>query len=310
MNDRPQRAEITVPIGAVERDTGLSKDTLRVWERRYGFPAPARDAFGERAYPLAQVDKLRVVKRLLDQGHRPSRIMGLAIERLQELADATPAAAMRHALAAPEHEASLEQYMELVKAHRVGELRRTLSQTLLRMGLGRFVIEIVAPMNERVGDAWARGSFEVFEEHLYTESMQVVLRNAISAVPEEGARPRVLLTTLPLEAHGVGLLMAEALLVLEGAHAVSLGIQTPIWDIVQAARLQKVDIVALSFSAAHGPNSVLDGLGELRRALPDAIELWAGGSNAVLQRRPPGRRACAARAQDIAPAVARWRDAH
>ena len=31
-------------IADVERDTGLSKDTLRVWERRYGFPLPLRDA--------------------------------------------------------------------------------------------------------------------------------------------------------------------------------------------------------------------------------------------------------------------------
>ena len=310
MNDRPQRADLTVPIGAVERDTGLSKDTLRVWERRYGFPTPARDAFGERAYSLAQIDKLRVVKRLLDQGHRPGRIMALDIERLQELANAAPGGAVRHALASAEDDASLDHFMALVKAQRVGELRRTLSQALLRMGLGRFVTDVVAPMNERVGDAWARGSFEVFEEHLYTESMQVVLRNAISTVPEEGARPRVLLTTLPMEAHGVGLLMAEALLVLEGAHAVSLGIQTPTWDIVQAARAQKVDIVALSFSAAHGPNAVLDGLGELRRALPDAIELWAGGSNAVLQRRPPADVHVLRTLQDIAPAVARWRDAH
>ena len=35
-------------IAAVERDTGLAKDTLRVWERRYGFPQPVRDAFDER----------------------------------------------------------------------------------------------------------------------------------------------------------------------------------------------------------------------------------------------------------------------
>ncbi|MCK7493491.1 MAG: MerR family transcriptional regulator [Comamonadaceae bacterium] len=35
----------------MERDTGLSKDTLRVWERRYGFPLPGRDALGERTYP-------------------------------------------------------------------------------------------------------------------------------------------------------------------------------------------------------------------------------------------------------------------
>ncbi|NBW47360.1 MAG: MerR family transcriptional regulator, partial [Betaproteobacteria bacterium] len=58
-------------IASVERDTGLSKDTLRVWERRYGFPQPTRDALGERAYPLEQVERLRLVKRLLDAGHRP-----------------------------------------------------------------------------------------------------------------------------------------------------------------------------------------------------------------------------------------------
>ena len=39
----------TFNIAAVERDTGLSKDVLRVWERRYGFPAPTRDDNGERS---------------------------------------------------------------------------------------------------------------------------------------------------------------------------------------------------------------------------------------------------------------------
>jgi len=35
--------DVCYNISAVERDTGLSKDTLRVWERRYGFPKPLRD---------------------------------------------------------------------------------------------------------------------------------------------------------------------------------------------------------------------------------------------------------------------------
>ena len=48
-----------VSIAAVERDTGLSKDTLRVWERRYGFPQPDRDNNGERSYPHEQLEKLR-----------------------------------------------------------------------------------------------------------------------------------------------------------------------------------------------------------------------------------------------------------
>ncbi|MEY2631516.1 MAG: hypothetical protein RIR00_170, partial [Pseudomonadota bacterium] len=60
-------------IAAVERDTGLSKDVLRMWERRYGFPVPDRDTNGERAYPSEQVERLRQIKRLMDQGHRPGK---------------------------------------------------------------------------------------------------------------------------------------------------------------------------------------------------------------------------------------------
>lgn len=44
----------TLNIAAVERETGLSKDVLRKWELRYGFPAPLRDSQGERAYPANQ----------------------------------------------------------------------------------------------------------------------------------------------------------------------------------------------------------------------------------------------------------------
>jgi hypothetical protein len=58
-------------ISDVERDLGVAKETLRVWERRYGFPQPQRDANGERVYPADQVHRLTLVKRLLDQGYRP-----------------------------------------------------------------------------------------------------------------------------------------------------------------------------------------------------------------------------------------------
>jgi hypothetical protein len=62
---------VVLPIAAIERDTGLSKDTLRVWERHYGFPVPMRDSQGERSYPLDQLQRLRAIKRLIDGRHRP-----------------------------------------------------------------------------------------------------------------------------------------------------------------------------------------------------------------------------------------------
>ncbi|MEN9775444.1 MAG: hypothetical protein RL322_2514 [Pseudomonadota bacterium] len=308
MNDRAGATSIQLSISAVERDTGLAKDTLRVWERRYGFPNPTRDAYGERAYPVDQVDKLRVIRRLMDAGHRPGRIIGLPIETLQELAAQAAEAPRGAAELRQAGQEDLQRYIELTKAHEVEGLRRALSQAALRMGLARFVMEVAAPLNRMVGEAWARGYFEVFEEHLYTESMQVVLRNAISTIPLASARPRVLITTFPNESHGLGLLMVEAILALEGSRCLSLGVQTPIWDIVLAATSQNADIVALSFTASLGPNAVLDGLTELRAKLPRSTELWAGGQSPVLMRRPPEGVLVMRDLKDIPEAIKRWRN--
>ena len=304
----PDSTAVHLSISAVERDTGLSKDTLRVWERRYGFPNPDRDAFGERIYPLEQVDRLRVIRRLMDIGHRPGKIIGLDFRDLQALADSSVASVAASKVASEQDtQPDIAHLLAITKSHDIEELRRQLGQRLLRLGLARFVTELVAPLTQRVGEAWSRGQLEIYEEHLYTESMQVVLRNAIATIPQPGNRPRVLLTTFPSEPHGMGLLMAEALFALEGCRCVSLGTQTPVWDIVLAATSQDIDIIALSFSPVMNPNQVIDGLNELRAKLPRSIEIWAGGRCPILQRRPPADVKVLTELAALTNAVAEWR---
>jgi MerR family transcriptional regulator, light-induced transcriptional regulator len=296
---------ISLSIAAVERDTGLSKDTLRVWERRYGYPVPERDAVGERAYPPEQVEKLRIVKRLLDGGHRPGRVVGLPVAELQRLSESMPAPARAESAAAFD----LPAFLVLLRAHDVDGLRRLLAQTQMRLGLARFVGEVVSPLNTQVGEAWMRGQLEIFEEHVYTESIQIVLRNAIAALPGavQQDRPRVLLSTLPGEPHGLGLLMAEAVFAIEGARCLSLGVQTPVWDLVLAARAHRSDIVALSFTGCMNPNAVITALAELRAKLPAAVELWAGGLAPVLHRRPVAGVQAIAGFDEVPARIARWR---
>ncbi len=282
MAPTPPQPPQPLPIAAVERDTGLSKDTLRVWERRYGFPQPVRDAFDERLYPPEQVERLRLIARLLNSGQRPGRVVPLPVAELQALVQqAAPAAPA--AQASPE----LLAVLALLRRHEVLELRRTLSQAALRLGLARFVNEMLAPLNVLVGEAWVRGEIQVFEEHMYTESVIAVLRSALggsAAAPQPG-RPRVLLTTFPQEPHALGLLMAETLLLVEGCECVSLGTQTPIQEIVQAAQANRVHIVGLSFSASLNAQQLLRDLQELRSRLPAGMQIWAGGSHPALRRR-------------------------
>ena len=287
MNDRSPNNFLTLSIAAVERDTGLSKDTLRVWERRYGFPVPSRDEGGERAYPLDQVEKLRLLKRLLDAGHRPGRIVGMPHEALQALADSTVDLNAVAPTTTAWADDDVQAHLALIRGHDVTALRRQLATDLMRVGLARFITDLLAPLNKAVGEAWLRGQMEIFEEHAYTESVQIVLRRGLDAIPpaDPAARPRVLLATLPGEPHGLGLLLAECMLALEGLPCLSLGVQLPVWDVVLASQAYRSDVVALGFTGSSNPAQCIEALQELRGKLPPGVALWAGGNVPVLQRR-------------------------
>ncbi len=60
-------------IQQLSQEVNIGVDTLRVWERRYGFPQPNRDSRGHRKYPLAQVDVLRAVRHLQNLATGPAR---------------------------------------------------------------------------------------------------------------------------------------------------------------------------------------------------------------------------------------------
>lgn len=262
-------------IAAVERETGLSKDVLRKWETRYGFPAPSRDGQGERLYPHDQVNRLRLIKRLIDAGMRPSRIVAESEESLAALVSSSQAERPR---ASDEHAEDVESDILALLRNRDPEgLRHCLYRELLRHGIQRFVLDTLAPLTESVGDAWARGDLDIHEEHLYTEAIQWLLRNAIANLAKAQGRPRILLTTLPEEQHGLGILMVAALFSLHGAHCISLGTQTPVLEIAHAAKAHDVDAVLLSFSIAYPQRRIQPALSELRMQIEDRVEIWAGG---------------------------------
>lgn len=295
--------ETSFTIAAVERDVGLSKDVLRVWERRYGFPMPERDAHGERLYPADQVQRLRLIKRLMDQGHRPGRLLAASQEELEAtLSSLRELRAPASGAGVPE---GLEELLRLVCSHDAAAYMVALQQRLARQGLRQFVLDTVAPMAVLVGHAWEEGRLQVFEEHLFSELTTRTLRQAIAAVPG-GSAPLVLLTTLANEPHAMGLLMVEALLALEGARCVPLGTQTPISEIAEAARAYRVDVVALSFSAAFPQRQAPALLQQLRAALPASVQLWAGGAGIAALRPTEGVLALSS-LDDAAAALEGWR---
>lgn len=290
-------------ISIVERETGLSKDLLRIWERRYGFPAPQRDATGDRLYPREQINRLRLIKRLIDSGLRPGKVVPQNEHKLLELAQVHGQAA-----APVERPHDLERFIGLLKKHQSDELKRLLNQQLVRLGIRRFVTEILAPLNVMVGEAWMRGDLAIFEEHLYTEAAQNLLRQAIYSLSVEVQAPRILLTTFPDEQHALGLLIVESLLAAESADCISLGVQMPVSEIAAAAVAHRADVVALSFSGAYPTQMIGRGLKDLKSLLPAHTDIWAGGAGVAAARLHIDGIQTYSSLESIAGAVTHWRE--
>ncbi|MFN4237335.1 MAG: MerR family transcriptional regulator [Vogesella sp.] len=298
MNELPDTAANGLPIAAVERETGIPKDLLRMWERRYGFPQPLRDSAGDRLYSQHDLSRLRLIRRLLDLGFRPGKLMKFSDEQLQQLAS-------EHT---PQRQESdvCQGLVAALKSHDAQATREYLRHRMLELGLRRFTCDFLPEANQLVGESWMRGLLQVAEEHLYSEAVSRVMRETLAGIPSGVMTPRVMLTTPPGELHLLGLLMVEALLRLEGCETIAFGAQMPLMDIAFAADKHQVDVVVLSFSAAYegNPAAVIE---VLSGQLSPAVALWVGGGGCRNLRQMPPRVQHLQQLTQLEDMVLQWR---
>jgi methanogenic corrinoid protein MtbC1 len=236
-----------------------------MWERRYGYPVPERDGNGDRIYTDEQMEKLILIRQLVDQGKRPGKLMTLNLQELQDLQKT------------PGTELDYEEIDALLKTEDAGALLNWSRSQLHAHGLRAYIHRIMAPMTRYVGQLWAEEEISVYQEHLYTEMMKSLVRQALVEHYLDTGEPRIMLTTVPGEKHSLGLLMVEALLRLGGAEVISFGTEMPFRDIMEAATGHQVDIIALSFSGSFKTDDAVVMLHGLRTMIDPEIRIWAGG---------------------------------
>ena len=78
-------AKALLRSGTAARLAGLTPSTLRVWEHRYGVVSPPKSPSGQRTYSMADVQRLRLIKRLTLEGHAIGTLAGLAHDELVSL---------------------------------------------------------------------------------------------------------------------------------------------------------------------------------------------------------------------------------
>ena len=266
----------------IERETGFGIEQLRKWRHRFGFPPAQYGANGGVIYSRESVDRLLVIKRLLEAGRRPGQVVSkTAAENLQMAAD------LKLFKPYVERSESTNAFINLLKHADSEAFKALLRKRRAKRTLLDFVQHTVAPLMVGVGDAWLSGEIDVFHEHVCSSMIERYLITQTLKSKPKHAFPVFIFALPPGEHHQLGLLMVEAVMAEAGAYIVNVGTDIPLNSLQLAAIEYKADVVALTFSFAYPPRNVVPTLAHLRRLLPPNMLLWAGGAGLLQVRRAP-----------------------
>lgn len=267
-------------IGALSRATSIPVETLRTWERRYGFPVPERKPSGHRVYPLGAVARLRRIAEVLALGHRAAEVVPASDEELGRLIEMSRRETAAAATATIPTHTELPELIEMVGRFDAERLTRVLLSDWARLDHVEFIQTRVAPLVRGVGEAWEEGALEIRHEHFISERLGDLLRSLRLPLEERADGPLVVLGSLPGESHALGLQMAALVLALARCRVLQLGTEVPVKQLAELTRDLGARALGLSVSIATRGSTTNHSLRRLRELLPRRVELIVGGDGA------------------------------
>ncbi len=282
------------PISVVTRRTGLTQDLLRAWEKRYEAVQPHRTATARRLYTDEDVERLRLLKVLVDGGRRISDVARLPVGELRRLVEedsaqaamAVPARAVRERDGARTGQACLARCLAAVDELDRLSLETALAAGALDLSAPLLRRQVIEPLIAALGERWESGQWRVAQEHLASAVVRAVLWDLIRrAAPATGAAPLVV-ATLPGHRHEFGALLAAAVAAEQGWEVVYLGTDLPAEEIAAAALARGASVVVISLVYPSGDVRTADEIARLRDLLGPETRLLAGGRAAASYREP------------------------
>ncbi|HMS83005.1 MAG TPA: MerR family transcriptional regulator [Nitrospira sp.] len=263
-------------IHRVAKLTGLSKDVIRVWERRYSLVKPLRSANRYREYTDEDVSLFRFLKEELDRGQT---IGGLAIEGRDSLLQRMRANSIPKLLEFAPHSSLLDGLISRLDPLDKSRFEQQLNAAIAVIPFEEAVQRILLPLQRRVGELWHEGRVNIAIEHYVTKIIQQKLFSVINQLPANEFGPRVLIACPEGEYHEIGAQAVTYLAAARGCHVYYLGPNLPLADLEVLCERVHPDLILLSLTETKSEEAALHLLHNLR-TLSQRWPVAVGGKGA------------------------------
>jgi DNA-binding transcriptional MerR regulator/methylmalonyl-CoA mutase cobalamin-binding subunit len=274
----PDPIDDTYSLGATSRITGISAEVLRAWERRHGVVVPLRTDGGTRRYRASDLERLSLVKRAVDLGHRIGRVAALETEDLEGLFEEERR---------KDGQVPLDGILDSLERLDAASAQQLLTTQFACLGAQRFCEEVAVPLLAEIGERWAADRIGIAPEHLVTGLIRSVLGTALHPTSATLRGPHLLFGTTAGERHELGLLMAAVVAAGAGANVTFLGADLPVEEFLHAVDVTGASVVVLALSASTRADSGR-AIEALRGGLREDVAVWLGGAGSASFELIPG----------------------
>ena len=275
-------SEPTFRIQMAAEISGVKEGLIRAWERRYGVLKPARSPGGYRTYTQADIEVLKRLKRLTEDGIAIADAVKLLPTIRREVKDAD-----EHAGPVPkvarEEQVKLWREEVLIAGKRMDQqaIEAVLDAAIEWLPPLSFFEGLVVPLLREVGDRWHAGVLTVAEEHLITHAVRQRLIALLAKAPRR-SKHHVVCACLENEQHEIGLLGAALRFRHQGYRVTFLGARTPVEQVLRVVNTVNPELVAISVVNEAG---IEEQLATLAAGLPEHLRVLVGGRGAEPHRK-------------------------
>jgi DNA-binding transcriptional MerR regulator/methylmalonyl-CoA mutase cobalamin-binding subunit len=247
----------------------IPSQTIYAWERRYNAVVPLRTSTGRRIYTRTQLQRLKLLKTCVEQGHRIGSVAHMSDASLRDLISA-------EGQRPPKQRVLLDYAL----AFEQDELDARIGLALISLGPAAFADDVLAPLMAEIGHRWKAEPDIIIAEHLITAAAKSILFAALRFSRSIHKGASAVFATPEGDNHELGLLACALVAQNCGVNATYLGSQMPVAQIPQivAATQSQYIVVASSISE---PRVFAEQVAWLRQAVPKGTKIVAGGQSTV-----------------------------